>query len=90
VNTYLESLDTEHTDVDKLQNAVDSFECTAEKLDEKITTLEKEKEGLEKAVEEEKKALTGPKDDEKLKLKASIGVFASCEGKVELILIYGM
>ncbi|KAH6907606.1 hypothetical protein BKA70DRAFT_360154 [Coprinopsis sp. MPI-PUGE-AT-0042] len=90
VNKYLESLDTQHTDIGNLQNIVDNYDIAAGKLDEKISTLEIAKDQLEKAIEEEKKALSGPKNDEKLGLKASIGVFASIEGEVEIILIYAV
>ncbi|KAH6911805.1 hypothetical protein BKA70DRAFT_862855 [Coprinopsis sp. MPI-PUGE-AT-0042] len=90
VNKYLESLDTQHTDVGKLQNVVDSYDVAAEKLDEKITELETAQGRLEKAIEEEKKALSGPKDDDKLKLKATIEVFAKVEGEVEIALIYAV
>ena len=89
VNKYLESLDTQHTSVDKLQDIVDSHDLAAGKLDEKITDLESNKARLEKAIEEEKEALKGPKDNGKLKVKASIGVFAKCDGEVDLVVVYG-
>ncbi|KAH6907626.1 hypothetical protein BKA70DRAFT_1189603 [Coprinopsis sp. MPI-PUGE-AT-0042] len=90
VNKYLESLDTHHTDVGKLQDIVDSYDIAAEKLDDKITELEAALTRLEKSIEEEKKALSGPKDDDKLKLKATIEVFAKVEGEVEIALVYAV
>ncbi|KAH6907607.1 hypothetical protein BKA70DRAFT_1189593 [Coprinopsis sp. MPI-PUGE-AT-0042] len=90
VNKYLESLDTQHTDVGKLQSIVDNYDVTAEKLDEKITELEATQARLEKAIEAEKKALSGPKDDDKLRLKATIEVFATVEGQVEIALMYAV
>lgn len=89
LETYLGSLDSQHLDVTKLTSIVQSYDSAAEKLDSKITELEGVKKRISKDIEEEKRSLAGPKANEKLRLKSTIGVFAEVEGEVEIALIYG-
>lgn len=89
LDTYLHSLDSQHVEVSKLQTIVESYDATAEKLDTKISELEQSKKRLEEEIEEEEKALEGPKGNVKLGLKSTIEVFANFEGEVEIALIYG-
>lgn len=88
LETYLGSLDSQHLDVTKLTSIVQSYDSAAEKLDSKITELEGVKKRISKDIEEEKRSLAGPKANEKLRLKSTIGVFAEVEGEVEIALIY--
>ena len=66
-----------------------NYESTCEKLDNKFSELEKQLVDLNKAIRAGHKLfnLTG---NDKLNLKALIGVFASHEGEVDIVLIYGM
>ncbi|EAU80878.2 hypothetical protein CC1G_03054 [Coprinopsis cinerea okayama7 len=90
LETYMNSVKAEHIDVSKLQTIVDHYDTTAEKLDDKITELNARKKRLQEGIEEEKKVLSGPQQNEKLALKAVIGVFANLEGEVEITLIYAV
>jgi len=89
LETYLSSLKAEHLQVTKLQEVVEQYDSTAGDLDEKVTELEKELKETEEAIKEERKRLAGPTGNEKLNLKATIGVFADSEGEIKIALIYG-
>jgi peptidoglycan hydrolase CwlO-like protein len=89
LETYLSSLKAEHLQVTKLQEVVEQYDSTAGDLDEKVTELEQELKETEEAIKEERKRLAGPTGDEKLNLKATIGVFADSEGDIKIALIYG-
>ena len=89
LNTYLDSVNTGHVDVSKLQDVVRHYDATAEELDEKVTKLEDELEELAIAITAEQEKLSGPTGNEKLNLRATIGVFAESEGDVKIALIYG-
>ena len=64
-------------------------DATAGALDDQVTKLEKEIEDVQKAITEEEERLAGPTQNEKLNLKASIGVFAEFDGEIKIALIYG-
>ena len=89
LETYLSSLKAEHLQVTKLQEVVEQYDSTAGNLDEKVTELEKELKETQEAIKEERKRLAGPTGNEKLNLKATIGVFADSEGEIKIALIYG-
>lgn len=89
LETYLDSVNVEHVAVTALGEVVETYESTCEKLDDKVTELEKQLDDLYKSIEDERKKLSGPTGNHKLNLKASIGVFADHEGEVEIALIYG-
>lgn len=79
----------EHVTATMFGEVVKNYESTCEKLDNKFTELEKQLVDLNKAIRAGHKlfSLTG---NDKLNLKALIGVFASHEGEVDIVLIYGM
>lgn len=89
LGTYLESVTTGHVDVSKLQDVVHHYDAAAEELDDKVTKLEEDLQEIETAVKAEQEILSGPTGNEKLDLKAAIGVFADREGEVSIALIYG-
>ncbi|KIM37386.1 hypothetical protein M413DRAFT_273699 [Hebeloma cylindrosporum] len=90
LETYLSSLKAEHLQVTKLQEVVEQYDVTAGGLDEKVTELEKELNETEEAIKDEKQRLAGPTGNEKLNLKATIGVFADSEGEIKIALIYAV
>ncbi|CAA7266059.1 unnamed protein product [Cyclocybe aegerita] len=90
LETYLTSVKAEHLDVSKLQEVVRQYDTTAGQLDEKVTELEKQLKETDEAIAEERKKLAGPTGNEKLNLKATIGVFADIEGEVKIALIYAV
>lgn len=90
LENYLDSVNVEHVAVTALGEVVETYESTCEKLDDKVTELEKQLDDLYKSIEDERKKLSGPTGNHKLNLKASIGVFADHEGEVEIALIYAV
>lgn len=90
LETYLGSVNVEHVAITALGEVVGSYESTCEKLDDQVTELEQQLVDLNKAIEVERKKLSGPTGNNKLNLKASIGVFADHEGDVEIALIYAV
>jgi septal ring factor EnvC (AmiA/AmiB activator) len=89
LETYLDSVNVEHVAVTALGEVIETYESTCKKLDDEVTELEKQLVDLNKAIEAERKKLSGSTGNNKLNLKASIGVFADHEGEVEIALIYG-
>jgi chromosome segregation ATPase len=89
LETYLKSVNTGHVDVSKLQDVVHHYDATAEELDDRVTKLEEELKELKTAAKAEQEKLAGPTGNEKLNLRATIGVFADGEGEVKIALIYG-
>jgi uncharacterized protein (TIGR02231 family) len=87
---YLKSVHPSHVEFSKLHDLVQYYDSTAEELDDKVTKLEGELQEIKTAVKAEQDKLSGPTGNEKLNLRASIGVFADCEGEVKIALIYGM
>jgi len=86
---YLSSVSSSHVDTAKLRDVVQSYNATAGELDTKVTELEDELQELEDEIKAEKVKLSGPTGNEKLNLKASIGVFADVDGEIQIALIYG-
>ena len=89
LETYLSSVKAEHLQVTKLREVVEQYESNAAALDDKVTKLEKELKETEQAISEEKKRLAGPSGNDKLNLKATIGVFTDSEAEIKIALIYG-
>ncbi|KAF8148209.1 hypothetical protein B0H34DRAFT_669000 [Crassisporium funariophilum] len=90
LETYLESLNVEHLKVTQLREVVKNYDETGEELDDKVTELEKELLETTAAIKEERLKISGPSGNEKLNLKASIGVFADFEGEIKIALIYAV
>ena len=86
---YIGSLNTHHVDVTKLGDVVQNYETTAASQDDRIMELEDNLKALEESIKKETEKLSGPTGNEKLNLKATIGVFADLEGEVNIALIYG-
>lgn len=89
VNTYLDSLVAEHLDVSQLGKVVHEYTTTAENLDDKIIDLEQDLSKIATEIEEEKRRLAGPQDNEKLTRTMSVSLFADAAGELELMIIYG-
>ena len=89
LEAYLASMNIEHLAVSNVRGVMQEYETSASELDEKVTELEDELKETQDAIQEEKKRLSGPTINEKLNLKATIGVFADFEGEIKVALIYG-
>ncbi|PPQ80767.1 hypothetical protein CVT25_001904 [Psilocybe cyanescens] len=90
VETYISSVRVEDLDVSNLRNVVQQYDATAGELDDRVTELEAELKSASEAIREERKRLAGPTGNDKLNLKATIGVFADFEGEIKIALIYAV
>jgi hypothetical protein len=86
---YLGSLTVQHLEVSKLADVLDSYDSTGERLDAKKAALTEELRLIDTAVVGERAQLAVPHKDNRLRMKAAIGVFAQVAGNVEIALIYG-
>ncbi|PPQ75228.1 hypothetical protein CVT24_007655 [Panaeolus cyanescens] len=92
LETYLSSVNAQHLDVTKLADVVKNYEETASELDDKVTKLETEKQDVEKKIRTETEKLRSETGEynEKLNMKASIGIFADFEGEIKIAFIYAV
>jgi hypothetical protein len=90
LEVYLSTLNVQHIDPTALGEVIDNYEATGAILDEKALDLEKTLNGIDEQLENERKKLAGPRRDDRLHQRATIGVFAKVEGEVQMALIYGM
>ena len=65
------------------------YETTGEELDNKAVELQDQLEKVEDEINAERVKLTGPAENEELRMKASVGVFADVESEVNIRLVYG-
>ncbi|KAK7448806.1 hypothetical protein VKT23_013536 [Stygiomarasmius scandens] len=89
LETLFSTMHIQHVDVSQLGDIMDSYETTAERLDDKVTKLEKEIKELDERIREERAAVA-PKNPRDTGIRASIGLFAENESDIELILIYAV
>ncbi|RDB15220.1 Protein F37C4.5 [Hypsizygus marmoreus] len=90
LETYLATLHVQYIDVTQLRKVVKEYDATAEELDNQRLELQKELADVDKKLEDERTKLAGTGFDEKLNLRAVIGVFADSESEVEITLIYAV
>jgi hypothetical protein len=68
---------------------MDNYDSTGEKLDAKKSDLTEELRKSDADISFERARIAVPHENDKLRVKAAIGVFAQAEGNVEIALIYG-
>ncbi|KAH9480090.1 Protein F37C4.5 [Psilocybe cubensis] len=90
VETYISSVRVEDLDVSNLRNVVQQYDATAGELDDRVTELEDELKKIDEELKKERQRLAGPTGNDKLNLKATIGVFADFEGEIKIALIYAV
>ncbi|PBK99485.1 hypothetical protein ARMGADRAFT_1008012 [Armillaria gallica] len=91
IENYLATMNMQYIDPVNLTAVVDNYDSAAEKLDDRVLTLEKELKDTEDAIRAEQLVLSSPPEaNSLLKQRVSIGVFAGSGGEVELILIYAV
>lgn len=93
IGKYMDTLTVEHLDISKLGQAMDVYDATEGKWEEKTRAVEAELAKLElEMIEEERKLEFGEeKGKRKLRTKVEIGLFRADEdeGDVEIVLVYG-
>ncbi|KAJ6554999.1 hypothetical protein DFH09DRAFT_577671 [Mycena vulgaris] len=87
---YLNSLTVEHLEVAKLGSVLENYDSTGEKLDNRKAELTEQLRVLDADIELERARIAVPHENDKLRVKASIGVFVEAAGDVEIALIYAV
>ncbi|KAF7357365.1 hypothetical protein MSAN_01332500 [Mycena sanguinolenta] len=87
---YLASLTVQHLEVSKLESVMENYDATGAKLDAKKSELTEQIRSLDVEIEQERARIAVPHENDKLRVKAAIGVFAQAEGDVEIALIYAV
>ncbi|KAJ7071349.1 hypothetical protein C8F01DRAFT_1110168 [Mycena amicta] len=87
---YLGSLTVQHLAVSDLDDVLTRCEATGARLDAQKKNLKAELDRIDDEVSTETDLITTPQEDEKLRLTASVSVFAEEAGEVEIALIYAV
>ncbi|KAF7325513.1 hypothetical protein MKEN_00400300 [Mycena kentingensis (nom. inval.)] len=90
LEVYLASLSVQHLEYSKLESVMESYNAAGEKLDGKRAELREELKALQAEIEQEQARIAVPHENDKLRVKAAIGVFAEQAGDVEIALIYAV
>ncbi|KAK0188984.1 hypothetical protein F5146DRAFT_1057481 [Armillaria mellea] len=91
IESYLNTMNMQSVNPNNLTAVVENYDSAAEKLDDRVLTLEKELKDTEDAVRAEQLVLSSPPEaNSLLKQRVSVGVFAGTGGEVELVLIYAV
>ncbi|KAJ7659863.1 hypothetical protein B0H17DRAFT_992415 [Mycena rosella] len=85
---YLNSLTIQHLDVSKLESVMDNYDSTGEKLESKKSDLTEQLRSIDADIARAR--IDVPKENERLRMKAVVGVFAQTAGDVEIALIYAV
>ena len=89
IEEYMGKLDVEHLDILKLGEAIDVYDITQEKWDDKIFRLEHEIKDIQDKKEDELERLRDQGINKKLRTQAVIGLFAERAAEMEIFLTYG-
>ncbi|KAJ7046404.1 hypothetical protein C8F04DRAFT_1387935 [Mycena alexandri] len=87
---YLSSLTVEHLDVSKLESVMEQYDSSGDRLDAKKSELTEELRIIDLDITAERTRIAVPHENDKLRVKAAIGVFAQAAGDVEIALIYAV
>ncbi|KAJ7268031.1 hypothetical protein C8J57DRAFT_1067701 [Mycena rebaudengoi] len=87
---YLGSLTVQHLEVSKLENVMDNYDSTGGKLDDKKAELTEQLKAIDIEITLERARIAVPHENDKLRVKAAINVFAQAAGNVEIALIYAV
>ncbi|KXN91234.1 hypothetical protein AN958_01756 [Leucoagaricus sp. SymC.cos] len=85
---FLQTLDAQHIDAEKLTGVIQASDENLKKLDGRMATLQKGLEAFKKELVEEKERLNPPFTESLCKQVQEIGVFADRRGEVILVLKY--
>ncbi|CAK5270370.1 unnamed protein product [Mycena citricolor] len=89
LETYLGSVTVEHLDVSKLDSVIAAYDATGARLDARKAELGAQLLQLEGQVREERDRIAVPHENDQLRVRVAIGVFADAAGDVEIALVYG-
>jgi chromosome segregation ATPase len=86
---YLGSLTVQNLAVSQLESVLEQYESTGARLDAKRTEIKRELQRIDAGIAAERAQIAVPPEQNKLRNKAAIGVFAQTAGNVEIALLYG-
>ena len=89
IEEYMGKLAVEHLDISKLGEAMDVYDTTQQKWDDKILQFLQEIKDIQDTKAAEMKRLADRGINKKLRTQAVIGLFAERAAEIELALIYG-
>ncbi|KAG5637324.1 hypothetical protein H0H81_004970 [Sphagnurus paluster] len=87
---YMATIRAQYVEASQLGKVIKEFDTAAEEWDNRNLELDSQLADIDKEIEEERVKLAGPKRNDKLNLRAVIGVFADIEDEVEMSLIYAV
>ena len=89
IDTYVDKLDVENLDISKLGEAMNIYDSTGEKWEERIILVKKEIASLDEKIDEEKLRLEKKIGNKKLRTQVVVGLYTESAGEVEITVIYG-
>jgi hypothetical protein len=89
LESYLSTLNVQYIAMSELRSVMADYDKAAEELDIRGLELKKELKDVEHEIEMARGRLTEGTFNDKLNRRAAIGLFATSEGDVEIVLIYG-
>ncbi|PPQ85972.1 hypothetical protein CVT25_001670 [Psilocybe cyanescens] len=90
VDKYMGNISIEHLDVSKLGEAMDIYDTTEEKWDDKILEIQKELEGIKASINQETDRLENTVENKKLRTNVVVGLIADSPAELEITLIYAV
>ncbi|KAJ7776833.1 hypothetical protein DFH07DRAFT_797953 [Mycena maculata] len=87
---YLNSVTVQHLDVSKLENVLENYDSTGEKLQAKRSDLVEQLRVIDDEVALERARIAVPHENDQLRVRVAIGVFAETAGDVEIALVYAV
>ncbi|KAJ7480596.1 hypothetical protein FB451DRAFT_1556197 [Mycena latifolia] len=87
---YLNSLTVEHLEVSQLESVMERYDSAGATLDARKSDLVEQLRAIDADVALERARITVPHENDKLHVKATVGVFAEKSGDVEIALIYAV
>lgn len=87
---YMATIRAQYVEASQLGKVIKEFDTAAEEWDDRNLELDTQLADVDKEIEKERVKLAGPKRNDKLNLRATIGVFADVEDEVEMSLIYAV
>ncbi|CAK5279898.1 unnamed protein product [Mycena citricolor] len=87
---YIGSMSVEHLPVANLDDVLTHYESTGARLDAKKSELTAELTQVDVDIASERASIAVPHESSRLRVSATIGVFAPKEGEVEIALVYAV
>ncbi|PPQ90355.1 hypothetical protein CVT25_007757 [Psilocybe cyanescens] len=90
IDKYMNNISIESLDISKLGEAMDIYDTTEQKWDERIIDIKKEMENIDSQIIQETERLEKLVENKKLRTNVAMGLFTESPAEVEIILIYAV